>query len=99
MLVGPIGASFLRRARLAGTPVLAWTVNERERMRWCIRNQLDGVITDDPKVFLEECHAYGSAPKPDRELSIWTIIDVFRVHVMAFVFGLVFAWKYNDQSL
>jgi len=33
--------------------VLAWTVNQDQWMRWCIEQELDGVITDDPKRFCE----------------------------------------------
>ena len=99
MLIGPLGASFLRQVQFVGTPVLTWTVNDRERMRWCIRKGLDGVITDDPKSFLEECEAYSIDPKPNERLSIWTLVDVVRVHLMAFVFGLIFIWKYGDRLL
>ena len=99
MLVGPIGARFLRQAQSGRRSVLTWTVNERERMRWCIMKRVDGVITDDPEAFLEECEAYNSALEPSNELSIWTLIDVLRVHMMAAVFGLIFAWKYSDEQL
>ncbi|KAI1808036.1 PLC-like phosphodiesterase [Daldinia bambusicola] len=49
------GARFVRDARRAGIPLYSWTVNEADRMEWCVRNGLDGVVTDDPKLFLEVC--------------------------------------------
>lgn len=61
MLIAPGGASFLRDSRSQQPirrEVLAWTVNEPERMTWCIRRQLDGVITDDPPKFLAICQSW-----------------------------------------
>lgn len=73
-LVGPPGSRFLRRAQRGGHPVFAWTVNDEASMEWCIRRNepqrgeadgkalgvrlLDGVITDDPKLFLEVCERW-----------------------------------------
>lgn len=71
-LVGPLGARFLRRARADDRRVFAWTVNEERWMEWCIRRNMpdpageqtqgakliDGVITDDPKLFLEVCERW-----------------------------------------
>ena len=100
ILIGPVGSRFLYEAQSTKRPVLAWTVNERDRMRWCIQNGLDGVITDDPKAFLEECRALDDAEKPATSgLSILTVIDIIRVHMMAYFFGLIFAWKYKDELL
>ena len=69
-------------------------------MRWCIQNRLDGVITDDPKAFLEECRTLDKTEKPVAvDLSIMSVIDVIRIHVMAYVFGLIFAWKNRDELI
>lgn len=88
LLVGPLGHWFLRNAKQAGRPVLAWTVNSEKWMEWCIRKNIasnraalppssstsslssvaddkssapsptvfiDGVITDNPQLFLQVC--------------------------------------------
>ncbi|KAF2774161.1 PLC-like phosphodiesterase [Teratosphaeria nubilosa] len=53
ILIGPGGQSFLREARETfHRRVIAWTVNTEDRMESCIRRELDGVITDDPEMFL-----------------------------------------------
>lgn len=68
MLMGPIGGRFLRDCRRAGRPMFTWTVNDEDSMEWCIKKNtpdgrgekpmLDGVITDDPKMFLEVCRRW-----------------------------------------
>ncbi|KAI6092250.1 PLC-like phosphodiesterase [Hypoxylon rubiginosum] len=50
-----VGKRFVRRMRRTGHPVYAWTVNDEDWMRWAIGARLDGVITDDPKLFLDVC--------------------------------------------
>lgn len=90
LLVGPLGAWFLAKAKSATRPVFAWTVNSPKWMEWCIRKNIpstpslppasssssassisadpkldstitpspvliDGVITDDPRLFLQVC--------------------------------------------
>lgn len=73
-LVGFWGSRFLRKAQRANRPVLAWTVNDERWMEWCIRRNaagahsgvekdaktslIDGVITDDPKLFREVCERW-----------------------------------------
>ncbi|KAK5020349.1 hypothetical protein LTR16_012610, partial [Cryomyces antarcticus] len=53
--MGPCGPSFIKKCKRQGREVLAWTVNDEKKMRWCVKRELDGVITDDPKKFLEVC--------------------------------------------
>ncbi|XDG04245.1 hypothetical protein ABKA04_003860 [Annulohypoxylon sp. FPYF3050] len=50
------GWRFIRDMKKAGHPIYTWTVNEESWMEWSIRKELDGVITDDPKLFLEVCN-------------------------------------------
>jgi phosphatidylglycerol phospholipase C len=54
-LASPLGRFFMHDLRRDGTPLFVWTVNEEDWMVWSIRRGLDGVITDDPKLFLEVC--------------------------------------------
>ncbi|KAL2826705.1 hypothetical protein BDW59DRAFT_171780 [Aspergillus cavernicola] len=48
VLMGRLGRGFLGEVREARHPVYLWTVNAPNLMRWGIRNQVDGIITDDP---------------------------------------------------
>lgn len=58
-MAGPCGKRFLKDVRKAGRVVFVWTVNAEDWMEWSIREGLDGVITDDPKLFLEVCDRWG----------------------------------------
>ncbi|KAL2758243.1 hypothetical protein ACRALDRAFT_2025864 [Sodiomyces alcalophilus JCM 7366] len=55
-VIGPWGNRFLRAVRAAPDAddrhIFLWTVNEPEWMDWAIRKGVDGVITDNPEVFL-----------------------------------------------
>lgn len=55
ILLGPIGASFIRDVKEAGRHLLVWTVNETNLMKWSVQKEVDGVITDDVKRFREVC--------------------------------------------
>jgi len=57
-LVGPCGSRFIRETRKAGRNLFVWTVNKERWMYWSIRKGVDGVITDDPKRFLEVCEEW-----------------------------------------
>ncbi|KAF2154823.1 tubulin-domain-containing protein [Myriangium duriaei CBS 260.36] len=51
VLPGPGGKAFIRRCKNEHRPIFAWTVNTTDKMEWCIRRRLDGVITDNPEHF------------------------------------------------
>lgn len=102
ILMAPGGKKFLADCREAGRPVLAWTVNAEDKMEWCIRRGIDGVLTDDPKLFLDVCKkhekkvAAGEEEESDmlandeswRKGLSWRIwIDVFRIWLGLLVFG------------
>lgn len=93
ILMAPGGRKFIDDCKKAGRPVLAWTVNTEEKMKWCIRNEIDGVMTDDPKLFLEVCRRYeGREEKEMRNEKLsWSLwIDVIRIWLMAYLFGFLY---------
>ena len=63
-------------------------------MKWSISREADGVITDDPKRFLEVCDEWESGK---REIRIgWRLwLEVLWINVMVLVFGSIFWWKYG----
>lgn len=57
-LFGPIGKRFINDVQKAGRPLYLWTVNEPNVMKWSIVKGVDGVITDDPKLYNEVCEEF-----------------------------------------
>jgi glycerophosphoryl diester phosphodiesterase len=102
VLHGPIGSAFIRKAKSLNREVFAWTVNDENRMRWCIRKQLDGVVTDDPKKFLEICKDYEQVPlekgievKERYDLRDWA--SIVRIQVLVAIFVVVFRVKFGGR--
>lgn len=66
-------------------------------MKWSIAHGLDGVITDDPKRYLEVVEEWeagnrdpGRVRWTQRALMMW-------INVLVIVFGFVFKWKYGGK--
>lgn len=104
VLVGPMGSTFIKEAKAYNRQIFAWTVNEERRMRWCINQELDGVITDDPEKFLEISKEYENAITRQRERATlkkkeafkakdW--FDIIRIHFFVTIFLVLFKWKYG----
>lgn len=97
-LISPyFGPRFLQDAKAKGRPVFDWTVNEESMMRWSVSKGLDGVITDDPKKFLEVCDDW---ERGKREIVItwkqW--LTVLWIQFMVLIFGSIFWWKYGGKE-
>ena len=56
-------------------------------MKWSIRKQVDGVITDDPKMFLDVCKKYrGEKPRLKwRELGMMVLTEGLALPVSLFL--------------
>jgi phosphatidylglycerol phospholipase C len=97
-MVGPFGNKFLRDVQAAGRSVFLWTVNDEERMRWCVMKEVDGVITDDPLKFLDISKHYNGErcrlPASSYGTAIW-------INILATIFGFMYrfrAKKSNDSG-
>lgn len=88
VLMTPWGKAFIRKAQCDDRPVYAWTVNEEARMRWDIRQGLDGVITDDPKLFLDVRKDWRESTKD--ALRVKDFLDIMRVNFFAVIFTVLF---------
>jgi hypothetical protein len=96
VLMTPWGRLFIRKAQNDGRPVYAWTVNEESRMRWDIRHGLDGVVTDDPKLFLEVRKSWHQGTKDDVTLFTW--LDVLRVNFLCLIYTVLFQFMFGFQG-
>lgn len=97
LLLPYFGARFLRDAKAKGRPVYDWTVNEEAMMRWSISKGLDGVITDDPKTFLEVCDDWEQGT---REIKFpWKSLTMIAwINFMVVIFGSIFWWKHGRMD-
>lgn len=104
VLVGPMGSAFIKEAKQYNRQIFAWTVNEERRMRWCINEELDGVITDDPEKFLQVSKEYEDPVVRQKERATlekkekFTMRDWFeiiRTQFFVTLFLALFTWKFG----
>lgn len=65
-------------------------------MRWCIKHGLDGVITDDPRLFLEVRRGWHDGMSADVGIVGW--LDVLRINLFALIFGVLFQWRFGVRE-
>ena len=66
-------------------------------MRWSISKELDGVITDDPKKFLEVSKDWENG-KRDIKFTRRQWVIIFWINFMVLVFGGIFYWKHGSED-
>ncbi|EUC27639.1 hypothetical protein COCCADRAFT_111179 [Bipolaris zeicola 26-R-13] len=87
---------FIRKAQSDGRPVYAWTVNKECHMRWDIRHGLDGVVTDDPKLFVQVRDSWHEGVKDGVSVTAW--LDVLRVNFFCLIYTFLFQLKFGFQD-
>lgn len=93
-LVGPIGSRFVRDAKAAGRPLFHWTVNQDDYMRWSIKHGADGVITDNPKRFLEVCDEWEHGKRKIHfNRKQW--FQILWLNSMIILFTCIFWWRFG----
>jgi len=92
IMIGPFGNAFLRDVKKAKRSIFLWTVNDEKWMKWSIQKEVDGVITDDPKKYLEVCENY-EGEKVHLPLHSWAPMIWF--NMMLAMFSLLFRFKYG----
>jgi hypothetical protein len=93
VLMTPWGKAFIRKAQCDRRPVYAWTVNDERKMRWDIRQGLDGVITDDPKLYLEVRKGWHEGTKDG--LRAKDFLEIARVNVFALIYTVMFWFMFG----
>lgn len=97
VLPGPGGKSFLKTCKDEARSTFAYTVNKPDKMEWCIRRRLDGVITDDPEKFRKFCEEFDES-KPEAWLSITVVLRSLRIWVLTALFGTLYYSKIDKVS-
>lgn len=70
-------------------------------MRWSISKEVDGVITDDPKKYLEVCDDYDSAESKFVGFSFIDWMSIIWLNLLAMLFSWLFRCRYGfrvDQT-
>lgn len=94
-LFGPGGSRFVRDAKAAGRPLFHWTVNQDDHMRWSIKHGADGVITDDPKRYLEVCEEWIHG-KRGIQFTWKQWYQIIWINFMIILFGCMFLFKFGS---
>lgn len=105
IMVGPCGAKFLADCKRQKRAVFLWTVNEEKWMRWAVKKEVDAVLTDDPKKYLEllddlreEEEASGSIQ--DTNVTVRDALGLLYINILVLFFGTLFRWRHGrtDRS-
>ncbi|KAJ5807938.1 hypothetical protein N7474_009207 [Penicillium riverlandense] len=102
VLIGPLGKGFLEEARAARRRVYVWTVNAPALVRWSIRHEIDGVITDHPDRFREDCKQWeedltsDSPSKRDPALDRLSLRQRMEILLVA-LYVVLFGWYYRKN--
>lgn len=94
IMVGPWGDQFLAECKALNRPVFLWTVNEEKWMKWSIKKGVDGVITDDPKKYLEVADGYDEKTPLDW-VSLRDYHSLAWVNLLVSVFGFLFRLRFG----
>lgn len=63
-------------------------------MDWCIRRKLDGVVTDDPKKFLELQDQFAES----KRAPAWTVTQIrglLWTNINIWIFAFIYGWKHG----
>lgn len=94
-LTGRMGASFIRDIRKAERQLFVWTVNEANQMKWSIQKQVDGVITDDPKLFNDICDNWDDN-EPEATFTWRQWFQSLWLSMMIMVFSIPFRRRFPE---
>lgn len=97
ILQAPGGSKFIKDVQALHRPIFSWTVNDEARMEWCIRRRLDGVITDDPKLFAEVCQRHDES-KPEPRMTFMLMFEAFKMWLFVLVLGTAYRNRFNKLS-
>ena len=100
ILFAPGGNAFLKDAQQKyHRQVYTWVANDRAKMEWCIRRKLDGVITEDPKTFLEVCEKFDEQDKETWPvLTLKGYYDMIRVWLWVTIAVMLFKRRLGSDA-
>lgn len=69
-------------------------------MKWCIEKEVDGVITDDPKLFLEVCEEVGEGKMEGKGMGIGFMeyLSVIGIYILVLILGPIFRYRLSREE-
>lgn len=99
MLMAPGGKKFISDCQKNKRQLFAWTVNDKDKMEWCIRRRVDGVITDDPSMFVEACESHDEySAEPIIPVGFKSIVEMLRIYIIVTTLFWVFRRRLNPTA-
>lgn len=95
-LMNPFGRRFIHDVKKAQRPLFVWTVNEVNLMKWSIQREVDGVVTDDPKLFNQVCDEWDDDEAPAWP-NFWQIIYTLWLYALISVFIIPFRRRFPEK--
>lgn len=92
--MGPLGTDFLEDVKAIHKPIFAWTVNKPILMRWCVRNDLDGVITDDPAKFKQICDRWEDNDEIHESVGVLQLLQLYWLALVVMMVGPLFRRRF-----
>lgn len=93
-LYGPIGERFINDVQKADRPLYLWTVNDTNAMKWSIVQGVDGVITDDPRLYNNVCDNF-NVEKDGSKIRIPTkeVLYTFWLYFLMMLFSIPLKYR------
>ena len=101
-LVAPWGRKFIHELQAHDRQVYSWTVNDEKNMDWCIRREMDGIVTDDIPKLLEMCKTFKKEKKYSWLGSVKLLLGFAYFNIWLLLFGTAFNRHYGrciDRSV
>ena len=92
-LVSPNGRKFIQELRANHRQVYSWTVSSEKNMDWCIRQGLDGIVTDNVPKFLGMCETFQEERKYPWPLKL--LLGFTYINIWLYLFSVVFRKRYG----
>jgi phosphatidylglycerol phospholipase C len=90
------GPGFIKDAHAQARAVFTWTVNDESAMKWSMKHQVDGIITDDVEKLVRVKEAW---EKGDRKVSISlrSYIFVGWVWALSMIIGAFLRYRMGNR--
>ncbi|KAI9658281.1 MAG: hypothetical protein M1821_002414, partial [Bathelium mastoideum] len=93
-LIFPSGRSFIQKAKAHRRQIYSWTVSDDKNIDWCIRQEVDGIVTDEVERALQMCDKHDGSAK--YSWSMKTLLGYLYFNFYLYLFGLILSRRYSS---